>query len=190
MVLPCRRCGEIMTLKNNTSFTLPDYVGLFCRRCFLADQILEFYSTAEAFRLIGVPHLATDSSDNYTNHGNAPYTTESSENERTAIAYFPHIQTRRRRRALVRTRWSSALAQAVFIEVNGGYDADDEREYVEGQQTSCVAMDVKCAICYDELQNGSQYFQTFTCRCLFHKNCLQKWASEKNQCPICRVTFL
>ena len=44
--------------------------------------------------------------------------------------------------------------------------------------------DCKCPICFESI-NKIQFIKT-RCNHIFHSQCLKKWKSKQNQCPICR----
>lgn len=46
-----------------------------------------------------------------------------------------------------------------------------------------------CAICYDDYTDGDMLSSSAKCGHLFHKACLDKWLSHKQECPACRCTI-
>ncbi|CAF1215482.1 unnamed protein product [Adineta ricciae] len=44
----------------------------------------------------------------------------------------------------------------------------------------------KCSVCWDDFEQ-SQTLRRLRCFHLYHKECIDKWLKDKNQCPICRI---
>lgn len=47
-----------------------------------------------------------------------------------------------------------------------------------------------CSICLTSYQVGQNITEFGTCNHSFHEECITKWISEKNSCPICRKKIL
>ncbi|CAF0811163.1 unnamed protein product [Adineta ricciae] len=44
----------------------------------------------------------------------------------------------------------------------------------------------KCSVCWDDFEQN-QTLRRLRCFHLYHKECIDKWLQDKNQCPICRI---
>ncbi|UJR10238.1 hypothetical protein I4U23_014451 [Adineta vaga] len=44
----------------------------------------------------------------------------------------------------------------------------------------------KCSVCWDDFEQN-QILRRLRCFHLYHKDCIDKWLKDNNQCPICRV---
>ena len=68
-----------------------------------------------------------------------------------------------------------------------------------GEKTPLISDDIKgqnygcyntCSICLEELLEGDELIE-LTCRHSYHKDCIQKWLSDKHvsKCPLCNHTI-
>lgn len=48
-----------------------------------------------------------------------------------------------------------------------------------------LSADQECSICLD-VQN-KDFFIKLDCQHIFHKNCIEQWIVQKNNCPLCRA---
>ncbi|XP_047336651.1 probable E3 ubiquitin-protein ligase ZFP1 [Impatiens glandulifera] len=48
--------------------------------------------------------------------------------------------------------------------------------------------ELKCVICLEEYKNMDEVAKMKTCKHDFHVNCIKKWLSMKNMCPICKTS--
>jgi hypothetical protein len=44
-----------------------------------------------------------------------------------------------------------------------------------------------CSICLDNVNSFDDILSVTRCNHIFHKNCLNKWSKNNNNCPNCRV---
>ena len=63
----------------------------------------------------------------------------------------------------------------------------DEFQFKHLKKYSALKED-KCAICLLKYK-GADIIKEFTCKHIFHKNCIFKWLKTSNVCPICKHDF-
>ena len=60
----------------------------------------------------------------------------------------------------------------------------NEFQYKHIKKYSAIKED-KCPICLQKYK-GSDIIKEFTCKHIFHKNCIFKWLKKSNKCPLCK----
>lgn len=58
-------------------------------------------------------------------------------------------------------------------------------EQTEDSFDENAEVSVTCAICMCDLES-TDYLYNLKCHHVFHLDCLEKWYSRRNRCPICR----
>ncbi len=56
-------------------------------------------------------------------------------------------------------------------------------------QLQATRFNSSCAICYNDYADGDILNSPDKCGHLFHKECLEKWLLQKQECPTCRCTI-
>lgn len=56
----------------------------------------------------------------------------------------------------------------------------------EGSKEKCDDHEHRCTICITDYSNEEEIL-TLTCFHKFHADCVEKWFSSQNWCPICRT---
>jgi hypothetical protein len=49
--------------------------------------------------------------------------------------------------------------------------------------------DLICAICQDEIEKDTSIIRELECKHVYHIECIDKWLSIKNECPMCKNTI-
>jgi hypothetical protein len=49
--------------------------------------------------------------------------------------------------------------------------------------------DLICAICQDEIEKATSIIRELECKHVYHIECIDKWLSIKNECPMCKNTI-
>lgn len=73
----------------------------------------------------------------------------------------------------------------VFLKKKRKYILElDEYQYKNIEKFSALKED-KCAICLVKFK-GVDIIKEFPCKHIFHKDCILKWLSKSNSCPLCK----
>ena len=73
----------------------------------------------------------------------------------------------------------------IFMKKRNQYILElNEFQYKHLKKYSALKED-KCPICLQKYK-GADIIKEFTCKHIFHKNCIYKWLKKSNICPLCK----
>lgn len=69
----------------------------------------------------------------------------------------------------------------LVVNIHGQFNTENKLK----MKSLNLSDDQECSICLD-VQNKDWFIQ-LDCQHIFHKNCIERWIVQKNNCPLCRA---